>query len=91
MHHSGQDPLGHDSPTDYLPSIIEKTDQVMVFNTALSSILGIETSRPVIPSVDQQPVGFNIVDRTVLAIGVRVETVARVRRNQLKRKTCGQR
>ena len=48
-------------------------------NTTLTGILGIYPSRPVIMIINQYAVSFDVIDRAVLAIGMRMKTVSRMR------------
>ena len=59
----------------------------MVCNSSFTGVLGIDPRRPVVMVINQHPVGFDVVDRAVLAIGVRMKTVPRVRCDQLQRES----
>ena len=60
----------------------------MVRNSPFTRVFGIDPRRPIVMIINQHPVGFDIVDRAVLAIGVRMKTVTRMWRDQLQWKTC---
>ena len=59
----------------------------MVCNSSFTGVLGIDPRRPVVMIINQHPVGFDVVDRAVLAISVGMETVPRMRCDQLQRKS----
>ena len=59
----------------------------MVCNTTFTGVLGIDPCWPVVIAINQHPVGLDIVDRAVLAIGVRMKTVPRMRCDQLQRES----
>tara|TARA_B100000470_G_C19515382_1_gene269363 strand:- start:73 stop:324 length:252 start_codon:yes stop_codon:yes gene_type:complete len=83
MDDSGQNSLGDNSSTDNITTVVKQPDEVMVRDTAVYRILGVDPCRPVIVIVDEYSVGFDVVDRAVFAVSMCMETVPGMWRDQL--------
>tara|TARA_B100002049_G_scaffold22034_1_gene14795 strand:+ start:197 stop:586 length:390 start_codon:yes stop_codon:yes gene_type:complete len=89
MDNPGQNALGDNGSADDVTTIIKQPDEVMVRDTALYRIPGVDPRRPIVVPVDKYSMGFNVVDRAVLAVSMGMEAVPGMRRDQLQREPCG--
>jgi len=89
--HTRPHPLGHTGGADDAAAVVVEAYEVVFPDPPGLSVSGVETRQPVVVAVDQDPVFGDIVECSVLAVVMRVERVAGVRRYELQRILCVQR